>query len=41
MVEAIAAGEFIVTDRAQLDEASASLRRHALAIFEAGRWLYE
>ena len=41
MVEAIAAGEFIVTDRSQLDEATASLRSHALAIFEAGRWLYE
>lgn len=41
MVDAIAAGEFIVQNRAQLDAATEAIRTRALEIFQAGRWLYE
>ena len=41
MVDAIAAGEFIVQNRTQLDAATEILRARALEIFQAGRWLYE
>ena len=40
IVESIAAGEFIVQNRTQLDAATDSLRTRALEIFSAGRWLY-
>ena len=40
MVAHIAAGEYAVTSRAQLDEATAAIRSRALEIHAAGRWLY-
>jgi len=40
IVEDIAAGRCIVSDRAQLDAATAMLRSWANALMEAGRWIY-
>jgi len=40
MVEHIAAGECVVTSRAQLDEATAAIRSRALELYTAGRWIY-
>ena len=40
IVECIAAGAFIVNDRAQLDHATASIRSRAQELHSAGRWIY-
>ena len=40
IVECIAAGEFVVNDRSQLDNATASLRKRAHDLHVAGRWIY-
>ena len=41
IVEAIADGSCAVTDRAQLDTATAQLRAWAGALMSAGRWIYQ
>ena len=40
ITEAIASGENAVTDRAQLDEATAQLRAWADALMQAGEWIF-
>lgn len=40
IVECIASGQFVVSNRSQLDNATASLRKRAHDLHVAGRWIY-